>query len=289
MKTIDGVSHMTQQVQRDRHLGQTRTTVEVLGVKIDVIQLDQLLDTIMQTVADQDRRRALLAYANVHTLNLAWDQPWFRAFLNQSDVVFCDGFGVKWGACLLGYHLPERFTPPDWIPALAERCCRERRSLFLLGAAPGVAEQVATVLVAQFPGLHIAGTHHGYFDHSPGSAGTEEVARLINCARPDILLLGLGMPLQERWLWQNWGRLNVRVVLPVGAALDYLAGNVPRGPRWMTNHGLEWLSRLVIEPGRLWRRYLIGNPLFLLRIVRQRLGWLPAREDSHAPPRTRLR
>ena len=91
---------------------------------------------------------------------------------------------------------------------------------------------------------------------------------------PDLLIVGFGMPLQERWIEANWPALSTRIALPVGAAIDYLAHETPRAPSWMTNHGLEWLGRLLIEPRRLWRRYLIGNPLFVARVVAQ---WLRSR------------
>jgi len=278
---------MSQQVQHNRQLMPTRTTVEVLGVTVDMVTLSELLDTIERAV--QKREHAIIANVNVHAINLAYSLPWFRDFLNRCDLVFCDGFGVKWGARLLGYRLPGRFTPPDWLPLLAQRCATRHYTLYLLGARPGVAERAGHRLRAEYPQLNIVGVHHGHFDHSLSSADTEAVVRAINEVSPDILIIGFGMPLQEQWLKDNWDRLEVRVALPVGAAFDFLSGRVPRGPRWATDRGLEWLTRLFTEPRRLWRRYLIGNPLFLLRIVRQRLGWLPAREKSHALHRADLR
>ena len=119
----------------------------------------------------------------------------------------------------------------------------------------------------RYPELEIAGVRHGYFDRSENEAVVEE----INAAAPDILLVGLGMPLQERWLMENRQRLDVGVALTGGAVFDYVSGRVRRGPRLLTRGGLEWLARLLAEPRRLWRRYLVGNPLFLLRVLRQRL------------------
>lgn len=251
---------------------QKRRVATVLGVNVDMITLSELLDAIEQAI--QKREHAIIAYVNVHAINLAYSLPWFRAFLNQCALVFCDGFGVKWGARLLGYRLPERFTAPDWLPLLAQRCATRHYTLYLLGARPGVAERAGHRLQADYPQLNIVGVHHGHFDHSLGSADTEAVVRTINEADPDILIIGFGMPLQEQWLKDNWDRLQVRVALPVGAAFDFLSGHVPRGPRWATDRGLEWLTRLFTEPRRLGRRYLIGNPLFILRVIRQRLGLL---------------
>lgn len=247
-------------------------SIHLLGVRINTVSLDQLLAVIELVIARQER--SIISNVNVYAMNLAYEQPWFRRFLNESTLVFCDGFGVKWGARMLGYHLPDRFTPPDWIARLADMAVQHEYSMFFLGARPGVAARAARCLQEQCAGLRIAGTHHGYFDKRPGSAENEQVIRSINAVRPTILVLGFGMPLQEQWLVDNWDRVDANIALPAGALFDYLSGEVTRGPRWMTDYGLEWLSRLVIEPQRLWKRYLIGNPLFLWRVLKQWLGLL---------------
>ncbi len=126
----------------------------------------------------------------------------------------------------------------------------------------------------RYPDLEISGVHHGYFDHSAGGAASEEVVEEINASAPDILLVGLGMPLQERWLMENIDRLDVGVALTGGAVFDYASGRLRRGPRLLTDNGFEWLARLLLEPRRLWRRYLLGNPLFLLRVLRQRASYI---------------
>jgi N-acetylglucosaminyldiphosphoundecaprenol N-acetyl-beta-D-mannosaminyltransferase len=247
-------------------------TVDILGVRVHTLRLDELLATIANIIAT--RQRAIIGYANIHALNLAYEVPWFRAFLNQSDIVFCDGFGVKWGARLLGARIPERFTAPDCMARLAASACQQDFSLFFFGARHGVAQKAAEILQAAAPGLRIAGVHHGYFDKTLGGAENKAVIRSINAARPALLIVGFGMPTQERWLMENWDRLEVNVALTAGAVFDHMTGEVTRAPAWMTDHGLEWLGRLAVEPRRLWRRYLIGNPLFLARVLRQRLGKL---------------
>lgn len=246
--------------------------VNILGVHVHRLSLATLLAFIKSVVAGNQRSR--ITYLNAHAANLAYEAHWFRDFLNQSEVVFCDGYGVKWAASFLGQPLPARFTPPDWLPELARLADQNGFSLFLLGSRPGVTQQALARLQASFASLRVAGQHHGYFDQTAGTSENEAIIRLINAARPNILLLGLGMPLQERWLMENWERLDVNVVVTVGAGLDYLSGVMPRSPHWMTEHGFEWLGRLVIEPRRLGKRYLIGNPLFIWRIIKQRLGWL---------------
>lgn len=246
--------------------------VSLLGVRVCTLPVESLVEFATRTIRAGGKARAV--YVNVHAINLAQEHAWFRDFCNGSDVTYCDGFGVKWGARLLGLRIPYRYTSPDWISLLAAECARQHFSMYLLGARAGVAEKVAEILKRQSPNLNIAGTHDGFFDKSPGSAENEAVIQAINATRPDVLLVGLGMPLQERWLMENWDRLEIGVAFPVGALFDYLTGEFPRAPHWMTDHGLEWLGRLVTEPRRLWRRYLIGNPRFLWLVLKQRLGLL---------------
>ena len=248
--------------------------VSVLGIGVDPLTVPELHGRIAAAVREQ--ARATFLHVNVHALNLACRHPWLHGYLNSADLVVCDGAGVQLAARLLGGRLPARITYADWIWQLAAFAEREGFTLFLLGAKPGVAREAALRLAERHGRLDIVGCHHGYFDHGPDSADNRRVIEAVNAASPDILITAFGMPLQERWLADNRARLDVRVALAGGAVLDYVSGRLARGPRWMTDNGLEWLARLLIEPGRLWRRYLVGNPQFLVRVLRQRLG-LPFR------------
>jgi N-acetylglucosaminyldiphosphoundecaprenol N-acetyl-beta-D-mannosaminyltransferase len=252
--------------------------VNLLGLRVGILSVDSLVDFITRTIHTGGKARVV--YVNISAVNLAQDLAWFRDFINKSDIAYCDGFGVKWGARLLGLRIPYRYTPPDWIKTLAEECTRQHFSLYLLGSHPGVAEKVGVILKQQSTNLTIAGTHHGFFEKAPNSIENEAVLQAINTTKPDILLVGFGMPLQERWLMENWDRLEIKVALPVGALFDYLAGEIPRAPHWMTDHGLEWLGRLIVEPRRLWRRYLLGNPRFLWLVLKERLRLLRDRREG---------
>lgn len=242
----------------------------MLGVGINPIHIQDLHARITRCVENEDH--ALVLNANVHCLNLAYRDHQLRDFLNRAEIVFCDGVGAMLAARLLGRRIPERITYADWIWRLAAHAETEGFSIYFLGARPGVAARAAGCLREHHPGLRVAGIHHGYFDHTAGSRENEAVVKEINAVAPDILIVGFGMPLQERWLMENWDRLNARIALTGGAVFDYVSGELRRGPRLLTDNGLEWLARLIIEPRRLWRRYLIGNPLFLFRVLRQRRG-----------------
>ena len=240
--------------------------VNVLGVGVDPLTVEELHAEIERLV--RDRKCALVLNVNAHCLNLCYEDSKLRDFLNGAEVVFCDGAGVMLAARILGRRIPVRITCADWAWQLAGFAEARNFSLYFLGARPGVAQAAARRLRQRYPGLQIVGVHHGYFDRSENEA----VVQKINAAAPDILLVGLGMPLQEYWLMENRHRLDAGVVLTGGAVFDYVSGRLRRGPRLLVSSGFEWLARLLIDPRRLWRRYLVGNPLFLLRVVRQRLG-----------------
>ena len=245
---------------------------DFLNIQINDISTTKLLKFLKNTV--DYNGRSIISNVNIQAINLSFKHTWFRNFLNQSDIVFCDGFGIILGAKILGLDIKHRNTPPDWIPLLANKCAENNNSLAFLGSKPGIAEKTAEVLKRDNLTLNIPFTHHGYFNKSLGHPENEAVIQSINAVKPDILLVGFGMPIQEKWIMENFERLDVKVFLPVGAAFDYVSGNVRRAPRWMTDHGLEWLGRLIIEPRRLWKRYIIGIPVFFYRILLQKFGLL---------------
>jgi len=241
--------------------------VDVLGVRINPLTQRDLLRQVASVL--RSGCRAQVMYANVHTLNTACRDGKLHHLLNQADIVYCDGEGVRLAARLLGRYLSQRMTGADWIYDLCATCQERGFSLYFLGGEPGVAALAAEQLQAQYPGLRVAGTHHGHYDHN--GRGNDAVIAEVNALHPDILLVGFGTPLQEKWIDRHFERLDVPVVWAVGALVDFVTGKKPRAPRWMLNHGLEWLYRLWAEPWRLWRRYIIGNPLFIWRVLMQRL------------------
>jgi N-acetylglucosaminyldiphosphoundecaprenol N-acetyl-beta-D-mannosaminyltransferase len=173
---------------------------------------------------------------------------------------------------MVGGEIKERYTLADWIWELAGLAAEKSFRLFLLGNPPGVAEKAAQNLTRRYPTLQIAGVQHGYFEKSALSSENEGVVAEINRLQPDILLVGFGMPVQERWMDQNWPQLEVHVAITCGALFEYLSGDLKRGPRWMTDHYLEWLARLLISPRRYLGRYMRDLPLFFYRLTKQRLN-----------------
>jgi N-acetylglucosaminyldiphosphoundecaprenol N-acetyl-beta-D-mannosaminyltransferase len=240
----------------------------ILGVHIDAVRVEDVLQKIEAVLSANGR--AIIAHTHVNGINIACEQEWFRQFLNQADMTTCDGMGVKLGARFLGYHLPQRFTLADWMYQLAPFAAERGYSFFFLGNPPGAAEKAAGRLCKRYPGLKIVGAYHGFFNKTPGHPENEAVRQQINAARPNILFVGFGMPAQERWLLENWDGLQANIAMTCGALYEYLAGDLKRGPHWMTEHYLEWLARFFISPERYWKRYLHDNPVFAYRIIKQR-------------------
>jgi len=238
----------------------------IFDIPVDLDRPSELIRRITGWVGSGRRARRVM-YVNAHVLNQSRAIPALREALEQADLVYCDGYGVRLAAKALDVEIPHRMTGADWIWGLAALCELNDQSIYLLGAEPGVTPEAARRLQRWYPLLQIAGTHHGYFDI--GSAHDDRVVEDINACRPDIVLVGMGTPKQELWVAENAARLETDVVWTVGALFDYVSGRVPRAPRWLADNGLEWIFRLAIEPQRMWRRYLLGNPVFISRVMAQ--------------------
>lgn len=238
----------------------------IFEIPIDLGRPADLLRRITGWVGDGNGARRVM-YVNAHVLNQSQEKPELRQALETADLVYCDGYGVRLAAKALDVEIPHRMTGADWVWGLASLCEAASQSVYLLGSDPGVAAEAAQRLQRWYPHLKVAGTHHGYFEL--GSAHDERVIEDINERRPDIVLVGMGSPKQELWVERNAERLDTDVLWTVGALFDYVSGRVPRAPAWLADNGLEWIFRLAIEPNRMWRRYLLGNPQFVGRVMAQ--------------------
>jgi len=241
----------------------------MLGIPVTAYARVDDLHSLMAAIIDAKQQK-IIFNVNAHALNMAYVEPNFRAALHFADAIICDSRGVQLAARLLGASIPVNFAYNVWIWDLARFCAGCGYSMFLLGAAQGVADEAAQKLCEQIPELRIAGTHHGYFDRSRSSAENVAVLHMIREARPAVLLVCFGMPLQEYWIVENRPDLAASIILTGGAALDYTSGRLRIAPAWMRARGLEWLGRLLAEPRRLGKRYLLGNPVFVFRLLMQR-------------------
>ncbi len=230
--------------------------VELLGAAADLVTTEDVLAFIDEAAASG--RKGVVANQNLHSLYLSRKDPEMAAFFDLANLIEIDSMPmVLWGR-LMGLETKpaNRCTYLDWRDQFWAMASAKGWRIFCLGAEPGVADEAARRLQLEWPGIEIA-THHGYFDQADGSAENAAVVEQINAFRPDVVLVGMGMPLQERWIGRNFHALTSGVLLSVGAAFDYEAGIQPAAPRLLGLLCIEWLYRLVCDPRRLGRRYLI--------------------------------
>ena len=237
--------------------------VKLLGVQVDALTMDDLNALVARAGAEE--RRSIIANHNLHSVYLYHHDPRMRAFYERAHHIHIDGMPLVFLGRLLRLPLrrEHRVTYVDWIRPLMGEAARRGLRIFYLGSKPGIAEKGASELRRELPDLQIA-TQHGHFGSTTGD-GNAEVLEAIRRFRPQILMMGMGLPRQEHWILDNMDRVDVPVILTAGACMDYVAGAVPTPPRWMGRWGLEWLHRLSLDPRRLWRRYLI-EPWFVLRL-----------------------
>lgn len=232
--------------------------VDVLTIPVDAINMENTVNIIERFIAEKEPH--MIITANAEMVMQANQDTELHQILCRADLVLADGIGVVWAARRQGNELPERVAGADLVIRLLSVAAEKGYKIFLLGAAPGVAEQAARRVITAHPGINICGVLDGYFtrDMEP------DVISTIKAAQPDILLAGLGVPRQEKWLWHHKTELAVPVSIGVGGVIDVLAGVVQRAPVWMRKAGLEWSYRLVKQPWRI--RRMLALPRFVLRV-----------------------
>jgi N-acetylglucosaminyldiphosphoundecaprenol N-acetyl-beta-D-mannosaminyltransferase len=242
---------------------------DVVGIAVDAVDPAATLEEIGRWIRDGERR--YVAFVNVHGVMEAARDPALRRAYAGAGLTVPDGMPLVWMGRLRGHANVRRVYGPDMVLIVCERAAREGWSCFFYGGAPGVADRLAAEMVRRFPGLRVAGVGSPPFRTLTEEENRDEAAR-INESGASIVFVGLGCPKQEWWMEQQRQTLSAAALLGVGAAFDFHTGRVRQAPRWMMAAGLEWLFRLAAEPRRLWRRYLVYNPLFVGRATLQLLG-----------------
>jgi len=241
--------------------------IHLLGIEFDALTVDELCMVISDSMSLG--QPAIIANHNLHSIYLFHNDPQMRNFYRAAHKIHIDGMPLIYLARIFGYPIQyeHRVTYLDLLRPLMTASARRRWRVFYLGGKPGVAEEAAKRLRQAFPELQLQ-THHGYFK----KVGQEnmEILEMIRCFKPNILMVGMGMPLQEHWILENFAQIDADIILTAGACFDYVAGVISTPPRWMGRFGLEWLFRLISEPRRLWRRYLL-EPWYVLGLVLKQL------------------
>lgn len=240
-------------------------TMELFGLKIANMTMVEAIGEIEETIKSEERRSVF--FVNADCLNKIFSDRDYFQILHRADIVLPDGIGLVLAGNMLQTPLKENVNGTDMLPCLCEMATANGYSIFLLGGQPEVAEQMAARLTEIYK-VKIAGTHHGYFDRQTEN---EKVIEAISGSGAELLLVAFGAPLQEKWISENRERLAPNILMGVGGLFDFYSERTKRAPRWLREIGLEWVYRMLQEPGRMWRRYVIGNPLFLYRVMRWKL------------------
>jgi len=238
--------------------------IKLFQVGIDQVDNQETIQKIEEFIVSKKPHQ--IVTPDTLALLRAGKDPEYHAILKSADLVTPDGAGILWAATTLNYPLPERVTGIDIIHNICQLAARKGYSLYLLGSYPGVASEAALNLTKKYPGIKIAGTHHGYFrcedsqncedvknGNNDKNKEEEEIITEIKENRPDILLVGMGVPKQEKWINKNLNRLNIPVCMGVGGSFDVISGRIPRAPLWMQRHGMEWVYRSIKQPNRAFR------------------------------------
>lgn len=232
-------------------------SLQILGINIARLDYRSLVDIIAQSIRGKNSIR--ISYVNANTANLAAKNSGFKEKLNSFDIVHPDGFGIYMASKILfkKEHLPLRFTGSDFYPLLANEAVKNKWKIFFFGHSKEILDKIKP----QYPSMNICGYAEGY------RFNPVKIANQINNQNPDILIVGLGQPLQEELIQFYRNDIKCRVIIAVGDGIRVFAGEKKRGPVFMQRLGMEWLVRLMLSPAKYFKRYVIGNPLFLYKII----------------------
>ena len=228
-----------------------------MNTEIDNLTMQEALETIDALI--QENKNAYVVTPNVdHIVQLETNKELQDVYANAS-LILTDGKPLLWIAKWYGTPIKEKISGSDLFPLLCDMAAKKGYSMFFLGAAEGVAAKAADNLMNKYKGLQVIGTYSPPYGFENDSSEMNKINAMIKKARPDILIVGLGCPKQEKFIYNNYKKLGVPISLGLGASFDFEAGNIKRAPKWMANHGLEWLFRITQDPKRLMKRYLIND------------------------------
>lgn len=244
--------------------------VIICNIKIDNISFNETIDKIIEYV--NKKSRGFVVTPNVdHVIKLQTD-PYFRKIYEEAALVVADGMPLIWASRIIGTPLKERVNGTDLLVRLSEVADRNGYRIFFLGGRPGAAVKASEKLKSRGLNWGIAGIYSPPYGFEEDRNEKDKIIRMINDSKADILFVGLGAPRQEKWIFENYRKLNVYVSLGIGVSFELVSGLVKRAPVWMQKAGLEWFWRLIMEPRRLWRRYLIDDTKFLWLLLKQILA-----------------
>jgi len=235
--------------------------IEITGVKISNISFNDLIAAITDSISQN--KKLLITYANANSINLCFPNKEFKELLNSLFQVHPDGVGVYYASKFLyrGNGFKARFSGSDFYPILSEHIISQNLKTYFFGHSVETLQKISL----HYPKLKVCGYSEGY------NYDNRLLINEINRLKPDILIVGLGQPLQENWISENYKLIDINVIISVGDGIKVFAGEKKRGPAFMQKIGLEWLIRLFFNPLKYFSRYILGIPIFLYRIIRAKL------------------
>ena len=238
--------------------------MKIFDIHVSNFTKKDLLEKILSLYKREGK--FIVSNVNIHALNIAYKDRVFKKILQDSAIVFVDGYGVKFlSRIILGYKGINPLTPPIWMHDLYAKLPKGTR-IFLLGDEQIIIQRYFNMVTQNFSDLNFVGFSNGFVKNN------NLLIQDINNLQPEIMIVGMGMPLQEKWIYNNLKRMDCKIFIPVGAYFRWKIGIQRRPPSLVSSIGLEWLYRFILEPRRLFRRYIIGNPLFLFRLIKYRLN-----------------
>ncbi len=247
--------------------------INLFGVTFHNLPMSEAVKIILRTINSHAKKQFF--FVNPDCFNKTFNDKEYLEILQNTPDIFPDGIGVKIACKMINSPMVENVNGTDMLPFICELAVQHRLTIYLLGGKPGIAERMRNNLLIKYSRLQIVGFQHGYFDHEKDSA---KVIDSINRSHADILMVVFGVPMQEKWIARHFNQIKCRAIMGVGGLFDFYSGNIPRAPKWLREIGMEWSFRLAMEPGRMFYRYIIGNPLFLLRV----LAWRRKIKNKHA-------
>jgi N-acetylglucosaminyldiphosphoundecaprenol N-acetyl-beta-D-mannosaminyltransferase len=256
----------------------SKPRINLFGVTFHNLPMGEAIKIIQRAINSQTKKRFF--FVNPDCFNRTFKDQEYLEILQQTPDIFPDGIGVKIACKMIRSPILENVNGTDMLPFLCEAAVQNRLTIYLLGGQPGIAERMRNNLLVKYSRLKIVGFQHGFFNHETDS---KKVIDSINRSHADILMVAFGVPTQEKWISQHFDEIKCNAILGVGGLFDFYSNNIRRAPKWIREIGMEWCFRLAMEPRRMFKRYVIGNPLFLWRVLRWRRKAQFEQEHAKSP------
>lgn len=237
-------------------------SIQILGNRVHMVQIPEVVELMSHWIEKESQKCHWIIVTGMHGIMEAHKDPEFKDIVNSTDLFVPDGISLIWTARHLGFPLKKRVSGPDLMEEFFKATSQKGYTNFFYGDTEETLEQLTEKLSADFPDLKVTGSYSPPFRSLTQEEDTK-IVDIINQKKPDVLWIGLGLPKQERWIFEHRDKLDVSVVVGIGAAFKFLSGKVKRAPTWIGECGFEWLWRFVHEPRKLWRRVLLDAPMFV--------------------------